>query len=64
MITRRRLLAISAAVLAVPTTGQAQPIYTWTGTALGARATLRLAHPDAKAITARVAANFAFGGYF
>nr|WP_309503322.1 FAD:protein FMN transferase [uncultured Roseovarius sp.] len=55
MTTRRRFLAISAAAAAFPTLGRAQPIYTWQGTALGARATLRLAHPDAAAISAEVA---------
>ncbi|MDX2482489.1 MAG: FAD:protein FMN transferase [Pseudodonghicola sp.] len=57
MTNRRRFLAISAAALAVPGMGRADPIYTWQGAALGARATLRLAHPDAKAISARVAAE-------
>lgn len=55
MTTRRRFLAISAAAVTVPNLGTAQPVYTWQGVALGARATLRLAHPDAKAISARVA---------
>ncbi len=55
MTNRRRFLAISAAAFAFPGMGQAEPIYTWQGTALGARATLRLAHPDAKSISARVA---------
>ncbi|WP_108483047.1 FAD:protein FMN transferase [Oceaniglobus ichthyenteri] len=55
MTTRRRFLAISAAAFAYPGIAAAQPVYTWQGVALGARATLRLAHPDAKAISARVA---------
>ncbi|WP_299567794.1 FAD:protein FMN transferase [uncultured Sulfitobacter sp.] len=63
MIPRRRFLAISAAALAVPSRGFAQPIntpvYTWRGIALGARATLRLAHPEAQAIAESVAAEIA-----
>ena len=55
MTTRRRFLAISATALLCPTLGSAQPVYTWQGAALGAKATVRLAHPDAKAISARVA---------
>ncbi|MCV2891964.1 FAD:protein FMN transferase [Lentibacter sp. XHP0401] len=57
MTTRRRFLTISAAAIAFPKVTQAEALYTWTGTALGAGATLRLAHPDAKAISARVAAE-------
>lgn len=57
MTTRRRFLAISATALLYPALGKAQPVYTWQGAALGARATVRLAHPDAEAISARVAAE-------
>ncbi|MBU2934648.1 MULTISPECIES: FAD:protein FMN transferase [Pacificibacter] len=57
MTTRRRFLAISAAAACLPSMGNATPMYTWQGTALGARATLRLDHPDAKAISAGVAAE-------
>ncbi|MCQ0093156.1 FAD:protein FMN transferase [Roseovarius sp. M141] len=57
MTNRRRFLAISAAAIALPGALSAQPVHTWQGTALGARATLRLAHPDAAAISARVAAE-------
>lgn len=57
MTTRRRFLAISAAATAFPRMSSAAPVYTWQGVALGARATLRLAHPDAKAISRRVAAE-------
>ncbi|CUH63044.1 Thiamine biosynthesis lipoprotein ApbE precursor [Thalassovita gelatinovora] len=57
MTNRRRFLAISAAAIALPGALTAKPIYTWKGTALGARATLRLDHPDAKQISARVAAE-------
>jgi thiamine biosynthesis lipoprotein len=55
MTTRRRFLAISAAAFALPNAAQAQPVFMWSGTALGSRATIRLAHADAAAITARVA---------
>lgn len=57
MTTRRRFLAINAAAAVFPNPGRADPVYTWQGVALGARATLRLAHPDAQAIAARVAAD-------
>lgn len=55
MTTRRRFLAICASAIALPNASTAAPIYTWQGVALGAKATLRLAHPNAKAISARVA---------
>ncbi len=57
MTNRRRFLAISAAAFVLPGALSAQPVYTWQGTALGTHATLRLAHPDAKAISARVASE-------
>lgn len=57
MTTRRRFLAISAAAFALPHAARAQPVFTWSGTALGARATIRLAHADAAAITGRVEAE-------
>ncbi|MEH6507763.1 MAG: FAD:protein FMN transferase [Sulfitobacter litoralis] len=57
MTTRRRFLTISAAAAVFPYQSMAAPVHTWQGIALGARATLRLAHPDAKAISARVAAE-------
>jgi FAD:protein FMN transferase len=59
MTTRRRFLAISAAALALPNAVLARPVYTWSGIALGAGATIRLAHPDAAAITARAANEIA-----
>lgn len=55
MTSRRRFLTITAAALACAGRSTASPVHTWQGEALGARATLRLAHPDAKAISARVA---------
>ncbi|WP_284164585.1 FAD:protein FMN transferase [Frigidibacter sp. SD6-1] len=60
MQTRRRFLAISAAApfaLAGPT--RAAPPPTWTGVALGARASLRIDHPDAARIAEEVTAEIA-----
>lgn len=57
MTNRRRFLAISAATIALPGGTFAQPVHVWRGAALGAHASLRLAHPDAKAICARVASE-------
>jgi thiamine biosynthesis lipoprotein len=57
MTTRRRFLAISAAASAFPAASQAQPMHTWQGIALGARATIRLSHPNARAICDAVAAE-------
>jgi thiamine biosynthesis lipoprotein len=56
MLTRRRLIAISAAMAVLPATTRADRGTTrlWAGQALGARASIRLDHPDAAAITARV----------
>ncbi|WP_347313385.1 FAD:protein FMN transferase [Defluviimonas sp. SAOS-178_SWC] len=59
MLTRRRFLTVSAAALAFAPSARSgeTPIHTWTGIALGARATIRIAHPDAAAICARAAAE-------
>ncbi|MCV2865896.1 FAD:protein FMN transferase [Albidovulum sediminicola] len=59
MLNRRRFLTISAASLAMasPVRSGAAGVYTWSGIALGARATIRIAHPDAAAICARAAAE-------
>ncbi len=60
MLTRRRLIAISAAMAASSWAGIAQARSTtrlWTGQALGARASIRLDHPQAEAIAARVVAE-------
>lgn len=58
MNTRRRFLMIAAAALASPATGRADTApFVWQGAALGARATIRLTHPDAAVITARAAAE-------
>lgn len=59
MLTRRRLIAISAALAALPAASRAAADSTrlWTGQALGARASIRLAHPDGEAVAARVMAE-------
>lgn len=61
MLTRRRLLTISAALALTPAAlraGTAPPkTRLWSGQALGARASIRLAHPDAQAISGRVLAE-------
>lgn len=57
MISRRRMLTILAAATAFPASAMGAEVYTWQGRALGARATLRLAHPDAAAISTRVASE-------
>lgn len=58
MIDRRRFIAISATLATLPLTAAAAraapPGPTWTGQALGARASIRLDHPDAAAIARRV----------
>ena len=59
MLTRRRFLSVSAAALGLPAMARAAEPYVWQGIALGARATLRLTHPDAPAIAARAAAEIA-----
>ena len=51
--SRRRFLAITAAAALAPRAAAAAPLTHWQGHALGARATLALAHPDAAAIAAR-----------
>ncbi|MCB6177983.1 FAD:protein FMN transferase [Rhodobacter sp. Har01] len=57
MLTRRRFLTVSAAALGASMAHAAEPPFVWQGIALGARATIRLSHPDAAAITARAAAE-------
>lgn len=56
MLNRRRFLTISAAAVALPRRAAASP-HVWTGAAMGARATIRITHPDAVAITTRAAAE-------
>lgn len=62
MLTRRRFLTLTAALplASVPAhRAGAAPLHVATGHALGARATLRLAHPDAPAMAARAFAEIA-----
>lgn len=48
MLTRRRFLAISAvAAIGIPAAAAAQRVHHWRGVALGADASITLAHPDA-----------------
>lgn len=57
MLTRRRLIAISAAMAVSSLAGNTHAGSTtrlWTGQALGARASIRIDHPQAEAIAARV----------
>ena len=60
MLTRRRFVAISAAMAATSWPGAAharRAARLWTGQALGARASIRLDHPQAEAIAARALAE-------
>lgn len=50
-LSRRRFLTISAATLACAHSAQATTLHYWQGTALGARATITLSHPEAERIT-------------
>lgn len=60
MLNRRRFLAISAAAMGIsPLAGRAEPVRAWTGVALGARASIRLDHPQAQEIAGRAAAEIA-----
>jgi thiamine biosynthesis lipoprotein len=52
MLNRRRFLSIAAAASLAPGLARATPVHVETGVALGARVTLRLAHPDAPALAA------------
>jgi len=56
-LSRRRFLAITAAAAAVPAFAQPAPLHHWRGVALGADASITLAHPQAKAIVARALAE-------
>ncbi len=58
LLTRRRLIAISAILATVPGATHAKTAARlWTGQALGARASIRIDHPDADAIVTRVMAE-------
>ena len=56
-LTRRRFLTISAIAATLPGALAAAPARHWTGQALGARASIRLDHPQAEEITARCLAE-------
>lgn len=57
---RRRFLTIAAGALgAAALPAQAAPLHRWQGIAMGARATILIAHPQAEAITARAEAEIA-----
>ncbi len=58
ILSRRRFIAISAAAL-VARPALARPVRRWTGTALGARASLTLSHPEADRLVASVLAEIA-----
>ena len=58
-LTRRRFLAISAAAAALPGAALAQSVHHWRGVALGADASITLAHPDAPRIVAMARAEIA-----
>lgn len=49
-ISRRRFLTISAAAIAAGGTARAAPLHQWRGVALGAEASITLAHPEADRI--------------
>lgn len=57
-LTRRRFLAIAAAAAAA-SPARAAPLYQWRGTALGADASITLAHPQAEAIVQAALAEIA-----
>lgn len=60
ILNRRRFLTISAAAAGLAASGaRAASTRVWTGVALGARASIRLDHPEAGAIAARAAAEIA-----
>jgi len=56
-LSRRRFLTITAAMALLPAASRAQPGRHWVGQALGARASIRIDHPEAEAITARCLAE-------
>jgi len=59
MLSRRRFITIAAAACLTPAGAQAAPMHVETGIALGARVTLRLAHPDGPALAAAAMAEIA-----
>lgn len=59
ILTRRRFLAISAVAAALPGAAFAQVVHHWRGVALGADASITLAHPDAPRIVDMALAEIA-----
>ncbi|MCB1399623.1 MAG: FAD:protein FMN transferase [Rhodobacteraceae bacterium] len=57
MLNRRRFLTIAAAASVAPLGARAADIHVETGIALGAKVTLRLAHPEARVFAARAMAE-------
>ena len=58
-LSRRRFLAISAVASALPVAALGQSVHHWRGVALGADASITLAHPDAPRIVAMARAEIA-----
>ena len=58
-LSRRRFLAISAVASALPMSALGQSVHHWRGVALGADASITLAHPDAERIVALARAEIA-----
>lgn len=56
-LTRRRFITISASAALIAGPAMATPLFKWQGSALGARASIILQHPDAKRITKAVRAE-------
>lgn len=50
-LSRRRFITITATAIALASRSHAAPMHRWQGTALGTRATITLAHPNAARIT-------------
>jgi FAD:protein FMN transferase len=59
MISRRRFLTIAAAATSLPSAALSAPLYQWRGVALGANASITLAHPRAEAVVTRARAEIA-----
>lgn len=57
MLNRRRFLSIAAAAFLAPGLARGAPLHVETGIALGARVTLRLAHPEGAALAAAAMAE-------
>ena len=58
-LSRRRFLTIAAAAMAAPAAARPLPLHQWRGVALGADASITLAHPEPEAVIARALAEIA-----